>query len=603
MRVSTGIDWFDLAVSAGEDLDLSGIDLNDPLFSHGFVRNGTRIIYVGAEEAEKLRKIIGLLDPSQKSPRVPRRDLAAAGFLQELVPEAPPELARAAEISRALAAPGAFANAAPPRGFQGTLRNYQRVGLGWLQFLAEQGLNGCLADDMGLGKTVQALALLQGLKEKAAGDDNRGVGKGRAGGAVGANDAQDRAAPSLVVAPVSTLRNWEAEAARFTPGLRVQVHHGNDRPEDAGAFREADLVIVSYATLRNDQELFQQQEWGVLILDEAQSIKNPGTQSFAAVKTLKSRHRFTLTGTPLENSVIDLWAQLDFLEPGLLGSMQRFRKKFAGRGADSSDPERERLRRIVRPFILRRTKDVVEKSLPPKEEVRLFAEMGTRQKAAYDALKEGYRKRIAAALRDKGIAASGALIFEGLLRLRQAACIPEHASPSLKGTPSAKLELLHGVLDEIMSEGHRVLVFSQFVKTLAVIASTLDHREVRYAYLDGSTRNRQQVIDRFQGDSSVPLFLLSLKAGGLGINLTAADYVVIFDPWWNPAVERQAVDRSHRIGQQKPVFVYRLITKESIEERILTLQDRKRALAAELIEENPTSLFALGEEELMGLFR
>ncbi len=580
VRVSSGIDWFDLSVSAGEELDLAGVDPDDPLFAHGFVRSGNRVIYIGTAEVEKLRRLIALLDRSQKIPRVSRRDLEGAALLADLVPEAPLELVRAAEISRALAAPAGLAPVEAPGGFQGTLRDYQRVGLGWLSFLAEHELNGCLADDMGLGKTIQTLALLQRLKEKDGSHP-----------------------PSLVVAPVSTLRNWETEAGRFTPGLRTHVHHGSERPRDVPCFREADIVIVSYATLRNDLELFQQQEWDVLVLDEAQSIKNPGTQSFAAVKTLSSRHRFTLTGTPLENSVIDLWAQFDFLEPGLLGSMQRFRKQFGSRGTGSSESERQRLRRIVRPFILRRTKEVVEKSLPPREEVRLFAEMGAQQKEAYDALKEGYRARIAAALKEKGIAQSGALIFEGLLRLRQAACVPEHAGASLKGTPSAKLDLLEEVLTEIISEGHRILVFSQFVKSLGVIARILDQRRLPYAYLDGSTRNRQQVIDRFQTDPSIPLFLLSLKAGGLGINLTAADYVLIFDPWWNPAVERQAVDRSHRIGQTKPVFVYRLITKETIEERILRLQEQKSALAAELIEENPKSLLALGEEELLGLFR
>jgi non-specific serine/threonine protein kinase len=580
--VSSGIDWFDLAVSAGEDLDLARVNPDDPLFVRGFVRTGDSILYIGVEEAGKLRRIIALLDPSQRSPRVSRHDLEGAALLQELIPDNPPmELRRAAEISRALAAPVAFAKASPPRGFRGTLRDYQRVGFGWLSFLAEHDLNGCLADDMGLGKTVQALALVQGLHEK---------------GTAGTEGA------SLVVAPVSTLQNWKAEAARFTPSLRTIVHHGSGRQRDTEAFGAADLVIVSYATLRVDLELFQARGWSALILDEAQSIKNPGSRSFAAVKTLKSRHRFTLTGTPLENSVIDLWAQFDFLEPGLLGSVQRFTKRFGARASDSADPERQRLRRIVRPFILRRTKDVVEKSLPPKEEVRLFAEMGQRQRAGYDALKEGYRARLVAAIRDKGVTGCGALVFEGLLRLRQAACIPAHANPSLKGLPSAKLELLDEVLGEIVGEGHRVLVFSQFVQTLKVIAGALDDRKVAYTYLDGSTRNRQEVVDRFQADPRIPVFLLSLKAGGLGINLTAADYVVIFDPWWNPAVERQAVDRSHRIGQRKPVFVYRLITKDSIEESILALQDRKRALAAELIEENPRSLLSLGEEELVGFF-
>ncbi len=585
VRVSSGIDWFDLSASAGEDLDLSKVDPRDPLFAHGFVRNAGKIISIGVEEAEKLRSVLALLDPSQRSARVSRLDLGGAALLHQLAPdEAPLELQRAAEISRALAKPAELGRADPPRAFHGELRDYQRIGFGWLSFLAANNLNGCLADDMGLGKTVQALAFLLALKEKK---ESRGA--------------------SLVVAPVSTLQNWKAEAARFTPGLRTVVHHGNDRHRAAAAFKAVDLVIVSYATLRVDQELFQEHEWATLILDEAQSIKNPASQSFGVVKKLRSAHRFTLTGTPLENSVIDLWAQVDFLEPGLLGSLQRFKRQFGvrpGPGATGSppDPERERLRRLVAPFILRRTKEVVEKSLPPKEEIQLFAEMGPRQKAAYDALRESFRRRISLALKTKGVAGSGALIFEGLLRLRQAACFPAQASPSLKGVPSAKLELLAGTLTEIIAEGHRVLVFSQFVQSLQSIAAAMDGSQVRYSYLDGSTRNRQDIIDEFQSDPGIPLFLLSLKAGGLGINLTAADYVVLFDPWWNPAVERQAVDRSHRIGQAKHVFVYRLITRDSIEERILALQEQKRALAAELIEENPRSLLSLGEKELIGLF-
>jgi non-specific serine/threonine protein kinase len=579
IRVSSGIDWFDLSASAGEDLDLSRVDTGDPLFGHGFVRNGDRIIYIGADEAEKLREVLALLDPSQRTPRVSRLDLHGAEVLHGLAAEgAPIELQRTAEIARALATPASLDRVPPPRGFTGKLRDYQLVGYGWLSFLAEHGLNGCLADDMGLGKTVQALAFLQRIAER------------------------DGAGPGLVVAPVSTLRNWQAEAARFTPGLRAVVHHGTDRPRDAAAFGTVDLVIVSYATLRVDQELFRSRRWNVVILDEAQGIKNPASQSFGVVKTLESEHRFTLTGTPLENSVIDLWSQVDFLEPGLLGSLQRFRKRFGSAVAGAPDPERDRLRRLVSPFILRRTKEVVERSLPAKEEVVLYAEMGPRQQAAYDALKADFRRRIAGALEAKGIAGCGALIFEGLLRLRQAACFPAQASPSLKNVPSAKLEVLEDLLGEIVAEGHRVLVFSQFVQSLKAIAAAMDARGMRHEYLDGATRDRQDVIDRFQADAGVPLFLLSLKAGGLGINLTAADYVVLFDPWWNPAVERQAVDRSHRIGQRKPVFVYRLVTRDSIEERILELQEKKRALAAELIEENPRSLLALDETELMGLF-
>ena len=579
IRVSSGIDWFDLSASAGEDLDLSRVDTADQLFRHGFVRNEGRIIYIGAEEAEKLREVLALLDPSQRTPRVSRLDVHGAEVLEGLAGEgAPIELRRTAEIARALAAPTSLERVPAPRGFTGKLRDYQLVGYGWLSYLAEHGLNGCLADDMGLGKTVQALAFLQRIAER------------------------EQKGPALVVAPVSTLRNWQAEASRFTPGLRTHVHHGTGRPREAACFETVDLVIVSYATLRVDRDLFGERRWNVIILDEAQSIKNPASQSFGVVKTLESEHRFTLTGTPLENSVIDLWSQVDFLEPGLLGSLQRFRKRFGSAVAGAPDPERDRLRRLVKPFLLRRTKDVVEQSLPSKEEVLLYAEMGPRQQAAYDALKADFRRRISGALAAKGIAGSGALIFEGLLRLRQAACFPAQANPTLKSVPSAKLEVLEDLLGEIVAEGHRVLVFSQFVQSLKAIAAVMDARGLRYEYLDGATRNRQDVIDRFQADASVPLFLLSLKAGGLGINLTAADYVVLFDPWWNPAVERQAVDRSHRIGQRKPVFVYRLVTRGSIEERILELQEKKRALAAELIEENPRSLLALDEAELLGLF-
>ncbi|HSV93704.1 MAG TPA: SNF2-related protein, partial [Desulfobacterales bacterium] len=463
IRVSSGIDWFDLSASAGEDLDLSRVDTGDPLFRHGFVRNEGRIIYIGADEAEKLREVLALLDPSQRSPRVSRLDLHGAEVLHGLATEgAPIELRRTAEIARALAAPASLERVPPPRGFTGTLRDYQLVGYGWLSFLAEHGLNGCLADDMGLGKTVQALAFLQRIAER------------------------DGSGPGLVVAPVSTLRNWQAEAVHFTPGLRTVVHHGTDRPREATAFGTVDLVIVSYATLRVDQELFRGRRWNVVILDEAQSIKNPASQSFGVVKMLESDHRFTLTGTPLENSVVDLWSQVDFLEPGLLGSLSRFRKRFGSAVAGAPDPERDRLRRLVSPFILRRTKDVVERSLPAKEEVLLYAEMGPRQQAAYDALKADFRRRISGALKATGISGCGALIFEGLLRLRQAACFPAQASPSLKSVPSAKLEVLEGLLGEIVAEGHRVLVFSQFVQSLKTIAAAMDARGIRHEYLDGS---------------------------------------------------------------------------------------------------------------------
>ena len=575
IMAESGIDWFGLKAVAGGEIDLRGLDPDDELFASGLIRSGGKLLYIGKEEAEKLKEVLALLDPDAPEARVAARDLDALSRLGEIVRERPPDLERLIKVARTLRSTASVPEAPVPPGLRATLRSYQRAGYSWLAFLADNGLNGCLADDMGLGKTVQALALL--LRQKEASVPR----------------------PSLVVAPVSTLQNWRLEAARFAPALRVVVHHGLARAKEAGALERADLVVVSYATLRMDAGLLQSMEFDVVVLDEAQTIKNPTSQSFSAVKGLKGRHRFTLTGTPLENSVVDLWSQLDFLEPGLLGGLSRFRKDYASTRAGARV---DRLRRVIRPFILRRTKDVVEASLPAKEEMILYAEMGARQAAAYEAIRKRYRLLIGGALKSKGIARSGTLIFEGLLRLRQAACFAAHADPSYAGVPSCKLEVLRDVLGEVLAEGHRVLVFSQFVQSLKEIQLALEARKTAYSYLDGSTRNRQAVIDDFQRDAGPPVFLLSLKAGGVGINLTAADYVVVFDPWWNPAVESQAVDRTHRIGQQKPVFVYRIVTRESIEEQVLELQERKRALARDLIDQDPRSLLSLSEEEILGFF-
>ena len=574
IMVESGIDWFGLRAEGGAAIDLKSIDSEDELFAAGLVRADGKLLYIGRQEAEKLKKVLALLDPDAAGARVASRDMDALLQLAEIADNSPPDLRRLVDVAKKLAQQASIPQMPPPRHFTATLRSYQQTGYSWLAFLADNGLNGCLADDMGLGKTVQALALL--ARRKASGE----------GGT------------SLVVAPVSTLTNWRKEAARFAPELRLLVHHGHPRERSLEALGRVDLVVVSYATLRMDAELFQGMDFDVVVLDEAQTIKNPLSQSFTVVKGLQARHRFTLTGTPIENSVVDLWSQLDFLEPGLLGSLSRFRREFG----NAEGTRVARLRRVIRPFILRRTKDVVESSLPPKEDTTLYAEMGSRQAAAYQAIRKRYRLLVAGALESRGIARSGAVIFEGLLRLRQAACFPAQADPAYHGVPSCKLEVLRDLLEEILAGGHRVLVFSQFIDSLAQIQLALEARGTAYSYLDGSTRDRQAVIDDFQDPKGPPVFLLSLKAGGVGINLTAADYVVIFDPWWNPAVESQAVDRTHRIGQEKSVFVYRIVTRDSVEEQILELQARKRSLARDLIDQDPQSLLSLSEHEILGFF-
>ena len=538
IEISSGIDWFGLHVSLDAAIDVSKLDLG--LLESGLLMQGGELTYIGRDDAEKLRKLMEILHGTEDLDRIRTRDLSTLMAIAQLdLDVRPPDFTRLAAVAQKLTTQKSLPPVSPPDSFTGDLRPYQLTGYRWLRCLAGNGLNGCLADDMGLGKTVQALVFILWLKE---------------------NEAAGRI---LVVAPVSTLHNWEQEARRFTPGLSVQVYHGQGR-----FLGTADITILSYATLRIDIDLFAPLEFELAVLDEAQMIKNPRSKIFKIVKSLTAKHRLTLTGTPLENTRVDLWPQMDFLEPGLLGGLKSFKAKF-----DKSTTS-DSLRNAVKPFILRRTKDVVEKDLPTREEITLYAEMGEEQAAAYETLKHAYRERITMHLHSEGIKHAGAIIFEGLLRLRQAACFPEHADPALSSIPSAKLDVFEDLMAEILSEGHKVLVFSQFVKSLTVLKRSLAEKQIEYSYLDGSTVNREEIISKFQTDCKQRVFLLSLRAGGVGINLTAANYVVLFDPWWNPAVENQAIDRTHRIGQKKSVFVYRIVTRGSIEEKILVLQPR-----------------------------
>ena len=450
----------------------------------------------------------------------------------------------------------------PPE-FCGELRHYQHDGLNWLQFLREFDLGGVLADDMGLGKTIQTLAHL--AVEKSAGRMDR---------------------PSLIVAPTSLMVNWRREAERFAPTLRVLTLHGSERQRHFGKLSDYDVVLTTYALLVRDEVALMEQEYHMLILDEAQYIKNPHAKSTTIVCQLQARHRLALTGTPMENHLGELWSIFDFLQPGLLGDERQFRRLFRNPIEKYNDHERRRaLTRRVAPFLLRRTKERVAPELPPKTEIIRVTALGQGQRDMYETVRLAMHAKVQQAIASKGLSRSHIDILEALLKLRQICCDPRllKAETMRRVKESAKLDLLMTLLPELISEGRRILLFSQFTSMLALIEPELKKLKLSYVKLIGDTKDRDAPVRRFQ-DGEVPLFLISLKAGGTGLNLTAADTVIHYDPWWNPAVEAQATDRAHRIGQDKPVFVYKLLTEGTVEERMAEMQQRKRALAQGVLE-------------------
>jgi superfamily II DNA or RNA helicase len=464
-----------------------------------------------------------------------------------------------------------------PAGFVGQLRDYQREGLGWMHFLRRFRFGGCLADDMGVGKTAQVLALLETRRElRATGEVER---------------------PSLVVVPKSLIFNWRQEAARFTPQLRVLDHTGIGR--DKNHFADVDLILTTYGTLRRDAAHFKDMVFDYVILDEAQAIKNVSTESHKAVRLLRGNHHLALSGTPVENHLGELWALFEFLNPGLLGAASAFQLA-GGELRNPSEETRQLLAHALRPFILRRTKEQVARELPSKIEQTIYCDLEPRQRKMYNELRQHYRDLLLNKISSEGIAKSKIQVLEALLRLRQAACHPGLIDAKLKKDPSAKLEVLLDQLQEVMQEGHKALVFSQFTSLLAIVRERL--KGTNHEYLDGKTTDRQARVERFQNDPKCQLFLISLKAGGLGLNLTAADYVFILDPWWNPAVEAQAVDRAHRIGQQRQVFAYRLIARDTVEEKVLQLQETKRNLADAILGGSSSLIRDLRPEDIELLF-
>jgi non-specific serine/threonine protein kinase len=498
-----------------------------------------------------------------------------------------------------------------PENFKGTLRPYQQAGLDWLGFLQEYGFNGCLADDMGLGKTIQALAFL--LREKNKNGHTVPVEKGRTPPARAkklrgreqpdTNDKKtEETRTSLIVAPLSVLFNWEKECARFAPDLRLLVHHGLERERAAEAFAQHDLVLTTYATMRNDIGFLKDFSFHYLILDESQNIKNPISQTAKAAGILSSRHRLVLTGTPVENNTLELWSQFTFLNPGLLGSMNYFRGAFATPIERYQDESAAALlKRMIGPFMLRRKKEDVVQELPPKSEQIFYCAMSAPQKKFYEQVRDQCRAEIMNLISVSGLQDARFKVLQGLTRLRQIACHPALLAEGRK-KDSGKFDSFLELLREIVAAGHKVLVFSQFVRMLKIVAETLDKEGVSHTVLTGATRDRKARVEQFQNDPNTKIFLISLKAGGFGLNLTAADYVFIFDPWWYPAAERQAIDRAHRIGQNKNVFVYKMIARDTVEEKILELQKRKENLVSQLITTEGGLLKQLTQEDIEGLF-
>jgi len=575
LRIESNQDWFDLT----GDVTFDGVKAELPELLKA-IKAGSQFVQLddgteGVLPEEWLERYSALANLGTKRGRN-LRFAPSQAILLDMLLEGQNEVAFDDGFEQARAALDRDARVEmlqEPEQFQGTLRDYQRTGLGWMAFLRQIGLGGCLADDMGLGKTVQVLAMLE---------------QRRLEGATG---------PNLVVAPRSLVHNWMDEAGKFTPHLKATAFVGSERHEHLPKLLEYDIVVTTYGTLRRDVDALSEIEFDYVILDEAQAIKNASAQATKAARMLKGKHRLALSGTPIENHLIELWSIFEFLNRGMLGSRREF-------GSLARPDNRGALQRVAKglsPMILRRTKDQVLSELPQKTELTVYVELEGEEARRYNELRDHLRRSLTEKVATDGMARSRVHVLEALLRLRQAACHPGLIDEKRKNQGSAKLDTLIDHLSEVLEEGHKVLVFSQFVKLLTVVRARLEKEDIKYAYLDGSTRDRQKVVKDFQADDECGVFLISLRAGGLGLNLTEADYVYILDPWWNPAVEAQAIDRAHRIGQTRPVFAYRLIARGTVEEKIQALKAEKVELAEAIVASNESLMGKMSLDDLRSL--
>jgi len=494
-----------------------------------------------------------------------------------------------------------------PSTLKATMRNYQKEGFSWMVQLYENQLGGCLADDMGLGKTLQALALLLKVKKKKSLSllPQTDTGSQFQLSLFDVAEIAETIQPaSLIVMPTSLIHNWENEIQKFAPSLKVYKHVGAQRNKSnslAATIRYYDVILTTYGTLRNDYEMLSSYEFWYLILDESQNIKNSSSKTYKSILEIRSKYKLVITGTPIENSLSDLWSQLNFLNKGLLGSLPYFKREFITPIEKKNDQDQqEKLQKLIRPFVLRRSKAEVASDLPAMTEQIRYCEMTEEQREIYDTEKSAIRNTILQNIESNGMKKSALVVLQGLTKLRQLANHPSLVNKESE-PESGKFNEIYDCLKNLLAEKHKVLIFSSFVKHLELLQAKIESKNWKYSLLTGKTTNRQEVIRQFQEDPDNHIFLISLKAGGVGLNLTSADYVFIIDPWWNPAAENQAINRAHRIGQDKKVFVYRFITEDSIEEKIQILKSRKSALAEKFISSN-NPLSVVSEEELLSLF-
>ncbi len=591
-RISSGMDWLSVRIT----FQAGGVTVPPDELAR-CLTEGRR--YVKLEDgsfarldAAKVRDVLARQAEILAGGKGGKVSLAQAGRVQELLQHvAQAQVApEAKELFERLGSVAEIGAVKKPRGLKATLRPYQESGLAWLVFLHELGSGGVLADDMGLGKTVEAIALLLHLKNER----KKKI------------DAGEEPGPglTLIVAPTSVVPNWLREIEKFGPSLKAMAWHGQDRHERVEEIGDHDILITSYALMRRDEEQLGKLDLAYAILDEAQQIKNPLSATARAAKKLKALRRLALTGTPIENRLSEIWSIFDFVSPGLLGELARFEQRYATPIDRGDSKAAARLRATIHPFVLRRTKEEVAKDLPEKIEIDQQVDLASEQQKLYAQVLQEVRASVLGEVERVGVAKAHIQILAALTRLRQVAC-----DPRLLGLPrpfgdedSGKLAALRELVSEAYSGGHRVLVFSQFVTMLQIIKKALDEDGIKYEYLDGSTKDRSERVDRFQSDPTVTVFLISLKAGGFGLNLTGADTVVHFDPWWNPAVEDQATDRAHRIGQTKVVTAYKLIAKGTIEEKIVQLAQKKRGLVETVLTEDAGGVKKLTKADVDDLF-
>lgn len=557
-----------------EDLNNLGEMINVPFKNGTFIRISTKVM------KPIIDTIIELYDGKDDSLKVETFNAHTVALLDNLDNMIYSGSNRLLELFKNLKNFKGLENISEPNGLTLSLRDYQRTGLNWLNFLREYGFNGILADDMGLGKTIQTLAFLQNE-----------------------NEHKRLKKPTLIVVPTSLLGNWRRESEKFTPDLRVLTLHGDKRKEHFSRVENYDLVLTTYGLVSRDFGVLSKMDFYYIILDEAQKIKNPQAKVTQNLKQLVSENRLALTGTPMENHLGELWSIFTFLMPGFLGKLDKFNKSYRKPiEKDNNEEIQKRLKKRLEPFMLRRKKDEVIKELPPKTIIIQSITFDKKQTKLYETIRVTMEKKVQEAIAQKGLASSQIMILDALLKLRQVCCDPSLLKlEAAKGVnESAKLDFLLNLVEELVAEGRKILLFSQFTSMLSIIEDRIESMNISYSKLTGSTRNRDDVIEKFKSGKA-DIFLISLKAGGVGLNLTEADTVIHYDPWWNPAVEEQATDRAYRIGQDKPVFVYKLVAEKTVEEKIITLQDKKRALANSMID-NKREKFELTKNDIDDLF-